>query len=285
MDLIVGPFFNKTFTPIAELAKNYEINIVNPLSERDEVVKGNPFVFKIKPSPESQAIYAARYIADNYNHSNILVIRSNSLSFKNTATQIENVLREKHFVSAGSDPGKLLTDINYNMDHFQSVVNNLKKECRNIIIIPTDDKVFSLDIVSKLNQLHRTYEIILFGLPDWSEFSDVESQHLHNLNFHTVLPGYTDYNDPKIIKLIEKFRSKYKTDPQEEKYAYDGFDIGWYFLSSLKKFNRNFASELENIYPTLTQGPFLFTRSAEDGYINNRWIVVKYENYKVVQLR
>lgn len=285
MDLIIGPFFNKSFTPIAELAKNYEISIVNPLSERDEVVKGNPFVFKIKPSPESQAVYAARYIAENYNQSNVLVIRANSLSFKNTATQIDLVLREKNFISTGSDPQKMLTDINYNIEHFQGVLNNLKKGTRNVIIIPTDDKVFSLDVVSKLNQLHRTYNILLFGLPDWSEFTDIETQHLHNLDFHTVVAGYTDYDDPKIIELVKKFRSKYKTEPQEVKYAFDGFDIGWYFMNALMQFNKNFPDRIEKINQGLTQGSYFFERSGEDGYLNNHWIIVKYNNYKVVKAR
>ena len=49
LDLIVGPFFGKSFAIIEEYAKGNNIVVVNPLSTRGSVVDDNPNVVKVKP--------------------------------------------------------------------------------------------------------------------------------------------------------------------------------------------------------------------------------------------
>ena len=42
LDLIVGPFFGKSFAVVEEYAKEHNIVVVNPLSTRESVIVNNP---------------------------------------------------------------------------------------------------------------------------------------------------------------------------------------------------------------------------------------------------
>ena len=48
-DLIVGPFFGKSFAVIEDYAKSMGITMVNPLSNRESVIVDSPNVVKVKP--------------------------------------------------------------------------------------------------------------------------------------------------------------------------------------------------------------------------------------------
>ena len=48
-DLIVGPFYGKSFTVIEDYAKTAGITMINPLSNRESVIVDSPNVVKVKP--------------------------------------------------------------------------------------------------------------------------------------------------------------------------------------------------------------------------------------------
>ncbi|MCU0370880.1 MAG: LysM peptidoglycan-binding domain-containing protein [Bacteroidales bacterium] len=47
MDLIFGPLFKNSFSIVAEFALENNIPVINPLSPRNDILEGNPFVFKL----------------------------------------------------------------------------------------------------------------------------------------------------------------------------------------------------------------------------------------------
>ena len=48
MDLIIGPFYAKGFEVASKYAGEHKIPIVNPLSKRNEILVGKPWVFKVQ---------------------------------------------------------------------------------------------------------------------------------------------------------------------------------------------------------------------------------------------
>ena len=51
-----------------------------------------------------------------------------------------------------------------------------------VIIAVSDKKVFALEILTQLNELRDSFNITLIGIPEWSTFSDLETEYLQNLN-------------------------------------------------------------------------------------------------------
>ena len=74
LDLIVGPFFGKSFALVEEYAKSHNIVVVNPLSTRESVVEGNPNVVKVKPSEVGQILTITNLVKNLYYDSNVFIV-------------------------------------------------------------------------------------------------------------------------------------------------------------------------------------------------------------------
>lgn len=85
VDLIVGPFFSKSFGVIQEYAKEHKTLIVNPLSTRENIVEGNPYVVKLKPRADGQLSQLASLVNQNYGDSNVSILCQSSLSESSAA--------------------------------------------------------------------------------------------------------------------------------------------------------------------------------------------------------
>ena len=85
VDLIVGPFFSKSFGVVQEYAKNHKTLIVNPLSTRENIVEDNPYVVKLKPNVAGQLPQLASLVNQFYGDSNVSIICQSSISESSSA--------------------------------------------------------------------------------------------------------------------------------------------------------------------------------------------------------
>ena len=318
MDLIIGPLFSKAFSKVSAFAKTYGIPIVNPLSEREEIIIGNPDVFKIRPSEEDQVDKLIAYVAQTYPNSNVVLVRHNKYKYQAEVSFIRNTLntsRPSHIylnntriiqnlkendirdktltenkmidpVQLKKSPSdstyftNLVKEVIYVNDSIGGLELNLSKVRKNIVIAISDDIVFSKQILSELNKLSLDHDIILFGLPTWLKYEDLETQHLLNLDFHAFTHSAVNYTNPSTERWILDFRKRFKTEPTIENYAFDGFDTGWYFLNALNRFGPDFTDCLNFMDIALLQTQFRFKHSEGNGYRNSYWNLGRYEDYR-----
>lgn len=73
-DMIVGPFFGKSFAVIEEYAKAHNIVVVNPLSTRESVIIDNPNVVKVKPGEVGQILTISNLVKNLYNDANVFIV-------------------------------------------------------------------------------------------------------------------------------------------------------------------------------------------------------------------
>lgn len=318
MDLIVGPFYLNSFNKVADFARTYQIPIVNPLSKREEIIYNNPWVFKVMPSEEKQTDLLVKYLAEASPESNIIVLRNNKYKYQaevsfirnslNTSrpayTYIQNDKIKKALAAKGGvksqltenkvlDPAVISRDLSdstyfsnmvkeviYVGDSLTGLRMNLSLVRPNVVVAISDDIVFSKEILSQLNKLKLSYDITLFGLPDWNAFSDLETSHLLNLNLHTFTPSLVNYNSFKVNAWIKKFRQTYHTEPSSRNFAFEGFDVGFYFLTALYNYGRDFTACLEYISVPLIQTRFKFEEKSLSGYQNTYWNLGNYRDYQ-----
>lgn len=92
LDLIVGPFFGKSFAVIEEYAKANNIVVVNPLSTRGSVVVDNPNVVKVKPGEIGQILTISSLVKNYYYDSNVFILSREKTSDSAFLTQLEHHL-------------------------------------------------------------------------------------------------------------------------------------------------------------------------------------------------
>lgn len=73
-DIIIGPFHVKTFERVLSFAKENDILIVNPMTNRDDMVVGNRNLVKVKPSYRYQMHWLDSLIKYKYVDNNMFII-------------------------------------------------------------------------------------------------------------------------------------------------------------------------------------------------------------------
>ncbi len=281
MDLIVGPFFFKTFKTIAEFAKAQKIPLVNPLSERRTILDNNPYVFKVIPSPQDEIENISSFIVKKYPKANIIIVHNNKETEKKRAD-----LYKKEFNEAYKDNTSnagTVKELIYNQGGYEGLRAKLSDTRDNIIITLVESEVFITSYVSKLNSIND-FKLVLFATPYWKNLDKIETEYFQKLDMHLYEPNYVDYDDASTKNFILKFREKYKTEPNDM--AYSGNDIATYFLTALMNYGEDFMGCLSNVKVNTLQTKYIFRKTGENnGYENTYINIYHLEDYKFKDAR
>ena len=331
-DLIVGPFYYKTFQVVRDFAVENNIPIVNPITQRSEIVEDYPNVIKVKPSLDGQMAHLESLISRYYHGNNVFIITHDEDSAPEIIERINEIVErnlDEYSYVANSHIVKVikthqkrwkylriefeatdyLTDnmslnvnmlkrnindstafrnsivnIDYKHDSLRRVKNYASSMRNNLFIVYGTDKVFANEIVNKVTKLTVNYPMTVVLLPDWSKFEGLFNENLNKMHAIYFDDNYVDYQNIRTESFICKFRNRYETEPND--YAYQGFDIGWYFLNALNVYGDKMMENLPYYNTPLLQTRFHFERNSEtSGYENTFWNVYQFKGYNKVVLK
>ena len=331
-DLIVGPFYLKPFNVVKNFAVEHNIPIVNPITQRSEIVDNHPNVIKVKPSLDAQMAPLDSIIRNYYHSNNVFIVRKDSFSDDvfiekineiverdiDSCSYVDNnhivkVIKSHHkrwkYLKIDFEASDYLTDniridvdslkrhiddstafhnrivnINYLRDSLNFVKDYASTMRNNLFIVYGNDKVFANEIVNKVTKLTENYPITVILLPEWSKFSGLFNENLMKMHAIYFDDTYIDYQSIRTESFICKFRNRYETEPND--YAYDGFDIGWYFLNALKAYGNEMMENLPNFDIPLLHTRFHFQQKYDfSGYENTFWNVYQFKGYNKVVLK
>lgn len=331
-DLIVGPFYLKPFNVVKNYAVEHNIPIVNPITQRSEIVDNQPNVIKVKPSMESQMAPLDSLIKNYYHANNVFIIRENEYSdtliinkinemvernidsvsyvdnkhitkviksnhkrwkylkieFSETEFLTDNIALDIDYLKHNQDDSTAfenhIININYAKDSLNFVSQYASMMRNNLFIVYGNDKVFANEIVNKVTKLIENYPITVIMLPEWSKFDRLFNDNLMKMHAIYFDDDFIDYQSIRTEHFICKFRKRFQTEPTD--YAYQGFDIGWYFLTALNTFGDYMMDYLPYYNIQLLETQFRFRRNSEDsGYENTYWNVYQFKGYNKVILK
>ena len=282
-DLIVGPFFGKSFSVIEEYAKERNIPVVNPLSTRASILEDNPNVIKVKPDKIGQILTISGLVKNYYSNSNVFLISKESSSDSTFLNQMEHHLnlvvneevsvsgdefiqyarKESERLEMGSKmvstvdvEGQVYTTKDFDEGVMQSVVlanpvkrykfshenlslihKQLSGVRNNLIIAYGDDNVFATQILNSFAKDSDRYPITLVAVPNWAKLEKLLVDNLLKMNAIYVNDFFVDYGDENVKRFVLDFRRKYVCEPQN--YAFEGYDVAWYFLNALMSYGDN----------------------------------------------
>ena len=94
MDLIIGPFFSRSFDQVALFAGNFGIPIVNPLSFRDEVMQKYRTAIKVKPGEEYEVNLLKNLLKTDYADAQVFLISQTAYKAADKVIEFQNMIRE-----------------------------------------------------------------------------------------------------------------------------------------------------------------------------------------------
>jgi LysM repeat protein/ABC-type branched-subunit amino acid transport system substrate-binding protein len=282
MDLIIGPFFNEPLKKVASFAKANNINVVSPLSFDNSVLQANPNVFQSMPSQHKQLESMANYILQNYPDREILIVHNGIEKDVNSTMAFKKIIDS---LKPNVSENKIYKEIAYNKEGLAGIKKYLLEDKENIIVTFNTDEVFVMNYLRNLSGLSEKSKIILFGMPYWRTFENIEPQYPVKLNLHLTTSCFIDYESPDVINLVRKYREQYYSEP--DKYVFQGFDEAFYFLSILRTYGKDFeqciATDTIIKYSGLSTH-LNFGKPGINGSENNFVTVYKYEDFKLVPL-
>lgn len=274
-DLIVGPVYEQNFKLVADYASKKGINIIFPINSQNSEVFSNSRVFMINSSFTSQMNQATKYLA-SFKDINYIVI-NNGTDLENEIITNYKTILYKEFSNNFNTNEVPYKEILYSNSGINGVESSLKKDIINVLIIPSGNQIFVINILTKLQSLTKKYKIILAGMPSWKKFdNNIEIEYLHNLNMLSFIPFNIDYSNVLVKNYIIDYRSYYKCEPT--KFSFLGFDTGIYFLNALKNYGHDFQDCLPNLYLQLLESNFNFVKLGEKGGYENNGIFILHYN-------
>ncbi len=277
MDLMIGPLYVSSFMPVANYAKEHSIAIVSPFTQLNKILFNNPYVFKALPSTTLQITQMAHFVVDTFHTQNIILINNGNLREVPFINAFQNTANED-FKKAGYP----ISDSVKEAKGLGALENLLTTNKTNIVVLPSNNQSYVTEFTSRLNVLKDKYKIILFGMQNWMTYDNLDIEYLNNLSLHFASNNFVDYENAITKMFIKNYRDKYKTEP--ELYAYQGFDISYYFISLLKKYGTGFMKYVnENNFKGIETNYNFSQYPLDSGFENKFVYILKCQDYKLMK--
>lgn len=248
IDLIIGPFFSKTFMIAAEYAKRYKIPIVNPFTNRTDILNDNEYVFKVIPSLITKPVILS-YMAERYPDYKIILYRD---------TISKNIEQEvyKDYFKGNKIPYNEVYDQN-------ALLNEITPGKKNIVLIFSHNSAKMLMISRDLLYKTNPEDLMLVVPETWLQSKTYDVEYYSKLNLHFFSHFYVDEKDQNTQVFIQKYKDKFKTIPTLENFAYQGYDITRFFLEMICH-----DGDLDRVKVDAIAYPMTFDKTQGGGYEN-----------------
>jgi LysM repeat protein len=291
MDLIIGPIYSNNLSIVASYANSRRIPVVSPVPLRNNsVLTNNPTLFMANSSLEVAQEILAKKISEYYNY-NFVFIHTDSTgvdpevaAFKSRIiTDLNNKLpfeeikfKELFFYSRSA----------FDNDSINRLGHALSDQAKNIIIIASEDPAVMSETITDAYTLSKKFDLKVFGYPAMRGLLDnLEVKYFFDLGIMLYTPYWIDYSKDNVIRFNLNFRQKFLTEPSELSFAWQGFDLTYYFLSGLALHGSNFISNPEIHNPDLLQTTYDFKRKGlTDGFENQKLFFIEYTNDMDIKL-
>ncbi len=161
----------------------------------------------------------------------------------------------------------------------------LLEKTGNVVIIASEDAPVMSEVIQEAHNLSRKFDMTVFGYPEMRLLKNIDPKFFFELGLMVYSPYWIDYTSPDVKQFCSDFLEKFHTQPSEMSYAWEGYDIAYYFLSGLSIHGKEFLSHPEIHNPDLLYTEFDFRRnSIENGFENQKLFLIRYTNNYELEL-
>jgi LysM repeat protein/ABC-type branched-subunit amino acid transport system substrate-binding protein len=280
-DLIIGPVYSEDVSITSRLASYLDINLVSPLSTRPSLIEHNPRLFQVIPSRQAENEELMKYIIPDSKGRLILIRGDDTLTMKNSWSFKKYLL--EHLPGDSSGNPLQFYDYKLNDSLITHLGQILSKEEENILIIFSENEPDVSRLISGLYMISALHPMKIFGMSSWQTWKTIDLNYLHNLQLYLITPFYADFTNNQVRNFLHRCRNVYGYEPYEispigYNYCMLGYDIGFYFLSALKQYGKDFQHCLDQLNVDLLLSDYRYVRDGEGGYMNTKYSLIQYTN-------
>ncbi len=279
LDLMVGPLYASGFKTVSQAAKQLNVPVVSPFTQQTKILYNNEWASKMTPSQYTLLEGLADYCMDSLKQtSGHVMIISSSKDVKEAAFV---KAFKVYFNERMKRLGKSAADTVFEVKGIAGVKGAYKAGVKNVVITLSTNQVFIVDFVTQLAIFAGKKDLVLAGWQSTSNLDNLDQEYLNQMQYtfpcQNNITNASAYND-----LTRDYRSQLNTEPSDA--FYQGFDLGLYYLKSIKEKGVDAALELHKLPAELPYTRFKFYHpDAATGFDNKGMYIFKYDNYKLVK--
>lgn len=281
-DLIIGPFYSYNVDQVSRYARRERIPVVSPLANRsNNQLRNNPYLFKIQPGQEMVEEAMAEKISDLYD-CNLIFVHSDTAAWnEDMSSGFKNIIFRKLRYKT------ILDDVQFRQVFFESrsafndtiniMEHAMDREKKNLVIVASDSKSVMEEVIITVHTLLKNYDIQVIGYPEMRWLNKLDPIYFYDLSVMMFTPTWLDYQQEDVKKFISNFRAKFNMEPQLESFAWESYDIAYYFMSGIAMNGSQFKYQPGRHRPDLLQSDFEFSRSGiTGGFENSRLFLIQF---------
>ena len=291
MDLIIGPVYSHNLARVSAYAKDRGIPVVSPVPLLDNaILSGNPNLFLANPSFVVAQKALAKKIGEYPNH-NFVFIHTDSLGVDENVKRLKNLIiteltnwipyeeiRFKEFL--------FFSRSMFDRDSINRLGHALSSQTGNVVIIASEDIPVISESLMDIHGLSRKFGVKVFGYPIMRELENLDPRYFFDLDIQVYSPYWIDYNTNDVRQFNSQFRLKFMTQPSELSYAWQGYDVAYYFISGIALHGRDFILTPWIHRPDLLHSEYDFvSKTSQDGFENQKLYLIHFtKEYEVIMV-
>lgn len=267
-DLIIGPVSLEDLSFVAEFAREKRIPVVSPLDVKTEsLAEDNPYLFIFPASASTVTVSEISKFSECVSQERLVVIFESGTEHKPIVGDVISSLD-----SAGVSYRRFDYGILEGRDVQNQLLGSSDTTAVHKVMVASDNEAFVADVIRNLNVLaNQNFKISVYGFPKWKTYESLEIENLHTLNTHISLGYYVDYSDASVSDFVRRYENVYHTSPSP--YAFQGYDIMCYFLSSMEEYGAVFPVKINGKTSRLTQSDVRFVPVSPAGGFRNEAVL------------
>lgn len=266
VDLIIGPFHKNLLDHLISLVSSKQIPIISAYFPTEFTFECNyPHLLNLFTDPSIQIEELLHFICKTYPRSHII------FTYQSTR-QHELMLIEHARSYASKITCPKIFFVPFDQKGVSGIISVLNSSETNILVNFSNDEVFVTNFLRILFDNIQNIPLIVYGLPSWLRFDNVELRYLNHFNAHFFSSVFVDYQSEAVREFIAKFQEQYNTDP--ERLAFIGYDIGKIAITGLSTYGSSFFNCLHMLNIPLLSLRLEFDDNLPYNYKQNRYVYI-----------
>lgn len=273
-DLIIGPLYTSEMKPVLEYSKANKVPMISPFSRGEDILQGNPYVFKASPSEDSYVSAVARFLDTKYKNGKVILLntglKKDSIFYKSLR---DTLVLKYRFDSISANRNLVYLNKGGNVAAF------IKKDVPNICVYPTNKEISMNSFLSGVNKIGKNNDFSVLGDESWFSFRNFDIEHLNNCKIAVPVLYRTFSWDSTYAGFIHSFKEEYNSEP--EFYAYRGYELSCLAVDMLEKYGSLVAPCAIYDRNKYLITPFKWNKIQGGGYENSGLGIMILNNYSI----
>lgn len=283
--VLIGPVRSSHVALLAERIKQTHQILISPESPSMDMTRQNPDFIQINPSLRAHCAAITRFVLQHHRPEDVTLVCKQKEADRLPYFQQANAPGNPPFAQL------VVPDAALNFDNID-LRPYFKPGRTAVFILPTwASQDFVMAFLQKLHISRGNTQVEVYGMPQWTNFENIEPEYFAEMNVHISSASYVDRTSPEAREFRQAFYSAYGTVPDDN--AYNGYDVTLFAGNMLKKYGLSFPQRLsmEQFSGLHSEFQFakVFTTGAVDDllnqydYLENVFVyILAFRNYKFV---